>query len=51
MFGAGTPAEGGSLVVRTTQLAGGYLRPNGVPFSERATMKEFFNTFTLPGEE
>ena len=34
----------------TTQLAGGYLRPNGVPFSELATVKEFFNTFTLPGE-
>lgn len=50
VFGARAPAEGGSLVVRTTQLAGGYLRPNGVPFSERATMKEFFNTFTLPGE-
>ena len=36
--------------MRTTQLAGGYLRPNGVPFSERATVKEFFNTFTLPGD-
>jgi hypothetical protein len=36
--------------VRTTQLTGGYLRPNGVPFSERATMKEFFITFTLPGD-
>jgi hypothetical protein len=50
VFGARTPPEGGSLVVRTTQLAGGYLRPNGVPFSERTTVKEFFNTFTLPGD-
>ena len=50
VFGARTPPEGGSLVVRTAQLTGGYLRPNGVPFSERATIKEFFNTFTLPGE-
>jgi hypothetical protein len=50
VFGGRTPSEGGSLVVRTTQLTGGYLRPNGVPFSERATVKEFFNTFTLPGE-
>ena len=49
VFGARTPPEGGSLVVRTTQLTGGYLRPNGVPFSERATVKEFFSTFTLPG--
>jgi hypothetical protein len=50
VFGQRTPPEQGSLVVETTQLAGGYLRPNGAPFSERATMKEFFNTFTLPGE-
>lgn len=50
VFGQRTPAERGSLVVATTLLAGGYLRPNGVPFSERATVKEFFNTFTLPGE-
>jgi hypothetical protein len=50
VFGGRTPPEGGSLVVRTTQLAGGYLRPNGVPFSERATVKEFFNTFALPGD-
>jgi hypothetical protein len=50
VFGQRTPPEGGSLVVDTTQLAGGYLRPNGVPFSERATVKEFFSTFTLPGD-
>jgi len=50
VFGARTPPDGGSLVVRTTQLTGGYLRPNGVPFSERATVKEFFSTFTLPGD-
>lgn len=50
VFGGRTPTEGGSLVVRTTQLAGGYLRPNGVPFSEHTTVKEFFNTFTLPGD-
>ena len=50
VFGARTPPEGGSLVVRTAQLTGGYLRPNGVPFSEGATVKEFFNTFTLPGD-
>ncbi len=50
VFGGRTPSESGSLVVRTAQLTGGYLRPNGVPFSERATVKEFFNTFTLPGE-
>ena len=50
MFGQRTPPEGGSLVVETTQLSGGYLRPNGVPFSERATVKEFFSSFTLAGD-
>lgn len=50
VFGQRTPEQGGSLVVRTTHLLGGYLRANGVPFSERATVQEFFNTFTLPGD-
>jgi hypothetical protein len=50
VFGQRTPPEQGSLVVDTTLLAGGYLRPNGVPFSERATVKEYFNTFALPGD-
>jgi hypothetical protein len=50
VFGQRTPPEHGSLVVNTTQLAGGYLRPNGVPFSERATVTEFFNTFQFPGD-
>jgi len=50
VFGQRTPPEGGSLVVRTAQLTGGYLRPNGVPFSERATVKEFFSTCPLPGD-
>ena len=48
VFGGRTPADGGALHVRTTGLTAGYLRPNGVPYSERATVKEFFNTFTLP---
>jgi hypothetical protein len=29
-------------------LTAGYLRANGVPYSDKATVKEFFNTFTLP---
>ncbi len=29
-------------------MTAGYLRPNGVPYGERAIVKEFFNTFTLP---
>jgi hypothetical protein len=41
------PRRGGSLVV-TTNLSAGYLRPNGVPYSERAVVKEFLDSFTLP---
>jgi hypothetical protein len=48
VFAANTPSSGGSLQVRTTSLAPGYLRPNGVPYGADATVKEYFNTFTLP---
>jgi hypothetical protein len=48
VFGGRTPPTGGALHVRTTGLSPGYLRSNGVPYSERATVKEFVNTFTLP---
>ena len=44
----GGAARGGSLEVVTTNLTAGYLRPNGVPYSERAVVKEFFDSFTLP---
>jgi len=47
-FGGGSDATGGTLYVRTTLMTPGYLRPNGVPYSEHAVMKEYFNTFTLP---
>jgi hypothetical protein len=48
IFGRGNAATGGSLEVVTTNLAPGYLRPNGVPYSARTTVKEFFDSFTLP---
>ena len=32
----------------TTNLAPGYIRPNGVPYSDKTTLKEFIDTFTLP---
>jgi len=35
--------RGGSLKVVTTQFREGYLRKNGVPYSESATMTEYFN--------
>lgn len=46
----GGGSAGGSLHVTTTHLAPGYLRPNGVPYSDQAVMKEYFHTFTLPAE-
>jgi hypothetical protein len=48
IFGRGGRAFGGSLEVVTANLSAGYVRPNGVPYSERAVVKEFFDTFTLP---
>jgi hypothetical protein len=51
VFGrGGGQARGGSLHVVTSNLTAGYLRPNGVPYGDRAVVKEFFDTFTLPGE-
>ena len=44
------PAEGGgSLRVVTTNLRAGYLRKNGVPYSDRATLTEHFDLTSLPG--
>jgi hypothetical protein len=41
--GAGAPARGGSLTVVTTNMRAGYLRKNGVPYSENATVTEYFD--------
>jgi hypothetical protein len=38
-----TMFEGGSLSVRTTNFREGYLRNNGVPYSENATLVEHFD--------
>ena len=51
IFGRGGAARGGSLEVVTTNLTAGYLRPNGVPYSERTTVKEFVDSFTLPDND
>lgn len=40
--------DGGSLRVVTTNLRAGYLRKNGVPYSERTTVTENFDLTTLP---
>ena len=42
------PQAGGDLRVVTTRLRPGYLRKNGVPYSENATMREYFDAFTEP---
>ena len=43
------PANGGgSLRVVTSNLLAGYLRKNGVPYSERATVTEHFDIASLP---
>jgi hypothetical protein len=39
----GGPTPGGTLKVITTNLRPGYLRRNGVPYGERATVTEYFN--------
>ena len=46
--GPGAPPRGGSLTVVTTHLRAGYLRKNGVPYSESATVTEYFDVATQP---
>jgi hypothetical protein len=43
----GAPA-GGHLKVVTTNLSGGWLRRNGVPYSDQATVIEYFDRFAAP---
>jgi hypothetical protein len=46
------PAPGANLKVVTTQLRAGWLRKNGVPYSENAVVTEYFDRFTAPtGDE
>ena len=37
------PTKGGSLEVNTSHLSPGYLRRNGVPYSDKATVQEFYD--------
>ena len=41
--GQASIVRGGSLKVTTTQFREGYLRKNGVPYSEQATITEYFH--------
>jgi hypothetical protein len=47
-FGRGGPLAGGSLRVVTRQLRAGYLRKNGVPYSEDAIVTEAFHRHDEP---
>jgi hypothetical protein len=54
VFGApgGPPTQGGSLKVMTTNLRAGWLRRNGVPYSSRTVLTEYFDRFPTPtGDE
>ena len=44
----GEGKSGGDLRVVTNRLRPGYLRKNGVPYSENATVEEYFDTFAEP---
>jgi hypothetical protein len=46
--GPPTPGPGGALKVVTTNLTSGWLRRNGVPYSDQATVREYFDRFPAP---
>ena len=46
--GPGRPPANGSLMVTTTNLAEGYLRKNGVPYSASAVLTEYFDLLVQP---
>ncbi len=52
IFSVGTQpragAQGRALEVATTHLRPGYLRANGIPFSDKVELTEYFNTFREP---
>ena len=41
----------GNLRVTTTNLTAGWLRKNGVPYSENATVTEYFDRFQAPNTD
>jgi hypothetical protein len=45
------PARSGTLKVVTTRMRPGYLRKNGVPYSDKAVVTEYYNRFSGPGGE
>ena len=50
--GAAQTPRTGNLKVVTTMMSGGWLRKNGVPYSENASLTEYFDRFAAPnGDE
>jgi hypothetical protein len=47
-FGGGPPLPGGTLKVVTTNMKAGWLRKNGLPYSEDALVTEYFDRFPAP---
>jgi len=47
--GGPQPGKGGTLKVVTTHMRPGYLRKNGVPYSENAVLTEFFDRVEFEG--
>jgi hypothetical protein len=44
----GRGSQGGDLKVTTTNMTGGWVRKNGVPYSENAVLTEYYDRFTAP---
>jgi hypothetical protein len=42
--------QGGNLKVVTTQMRAGYLRKNGIPYSDDAIVTEYYNRHSGPGD-
>ena len=47
-YARGRGAMPTQLRVRTTRMRPGHLRKNGVPYSENATLEEYYDRFTEP---
>jgi hypothetical protein len=48
VVGPGAGSQGGTLKVVTTNLSAGWVRKNGVPYSEDTILTEYFDRFTAP---
>ena len=46
--GGGRGPQGGDMRVETSRLKAGYLRKNGVPYSDKTTVLEFYDRLTEP---